>query len=506
MGADVSRVELPTGWPFLSWDACVLGRFLHFIKDHDEGSFRISKWQLFEFVGPDHVQDISNIFAVFAETSDSSVSSLHLAAALLLCNRTVTVRFKIAECLSFFDWSDSGQLSFYDLVFLMQACARALSFCLPVEVAGLEILQGLCRRAIAKHAATVEALADWASGDKEVMTVLVRLTPQDGVAAEAALSLPEVRPATARPQDVLATRFSIMDASAEEGFVHLGFDGFERVEEEEKEKHHEDGKTQEKKAEGDTEREEEGVKEEEVETGKPDDMVPDMDEAQLERFASDAVNDVAERVGSLNATMESAVGHATPPENVEDIDAAASRPGPVISEPPIVPVRSTRQNRSSTQWEKLKRLYRALAVQAAKDRGFTEGCLRRACDFLLPLEAVDTEFLSAEDLEQHAFQLKEDLRLDVEANTSPRALLRQALLGRQADEVDSFRRALGDQELEVQSLEGLFPGGYDIPSGKVDELQDMEMLDLALMNCWGTLRALECLRPLCGTTNSLKHS
>jgi len=475
MGADVSRVELPTGWPFLSWDACVLGRFLHFIKDHDEGSFRISKWQLFEFVGPDHVQEISNIFAVFAETSDSSVSSLHLAAALLLCNRTVTVRFKIAECLSFFDWSDSGQLSFYDLVFLMQACARALSFCLPVEVAGLEILQGLCRRAIAKHAATVEALADWASGDKEVMTVLVRLTPQDGVAAEAALSLPEVRPATARPQDVLATRFSIMDASAEEGFVHLGFDGFERVEEE-------------------------------VETGKPDDMVPDMDEAQLERFASDAVNDVAERVGSLNATMESAVGHATPPENVEDIDAAASRPGPVISEPPIVPVRSTRQNRSSTQWEKLKRLYRALAVQAAKDRGFTEGCLRRACDFLLPLEAVDTEFLSAEDLEQHAFQLKEDLRLDVEANTSPRALLRQALLGRQADEVDSFRRALGDQELEVQSLEGLFPGGYDIPSGKVDELQDMEMLDLALMNCWGTLRALECLRPLCGTTNSLKHS
>lgn len=512
MGADVSQLEPPTGWPFLTWDACVLGRFLHFIKDHDDGSFRISKWQLFEFVGPEHVQDISHIFSVFAENSVSTVSSLHLAAALLLCNRTVTVRFKIIECLSFFDWSDSGQLSFYDLVFLMQACARALSFCLPMELADLESFQGLCKRAIAKHTATVKALTDWASEDKEVMTVLVRLTPDDGVAANSVLSLPEVQPATAGRRDLLAARFSIMDASAEDGFVHLGFDGPLRVEEEEeeeKENDQDEGNKQVNKEEGNQQSEEEGFADERAEAGKQDDVVRNEaeDDAQLQRLASDAVNDIAERVGSKPMLMESAVGHATPQDNVEDVDAPSPKPGPVIPEPPIVPVCSTRQSRSLACQEKLKYLQCALASQAAEElqqqRGFTEGCLRRACDFLLPLEAGNTEFLSTVDLEEHACQLKEDLRLDIEANTSSRPLLRQALLERQADEVTSFRRALGEHHLEVQPLEDLLPNNHGKTSGNVDMLQNMEALDLALMNCWGTLRALDCLRPLCGTANLL---
>lgn len=179
MGADTSRVRPPEDWPFLAWDADTIRRFLAFVKQDDEGSFRITKWKMVEFVGTDFIQEISLIFAAFEEEDETSVSSLHLAIVLLLCNKTVPVGMKAMECLSLFDWADSGALSFYELLCLLQACAHALSRCVAVpRDPGREELERLCRDAmVAAEQSSLEALAHWATGHAAIATLLRCLSP-----------------------------------------------------------------------------------------------------------------------------------------------------------------------------------------------------------------------------------------------------------------------------------------------------------------------------------------
>merc|ERR1719171_1967474 len=56
-------------------------------------------------MGTEHLQQVTRLFAMFSEGGETSVSSLHLAMALLLCNRSVPIHFKVSKCLDFFDWS-----------------------------------------------------------------------------------------------------------------------------------------------------------------------------------------------------------------------------------------------------------------------------------------------------------------------------------------------------------------------------------------------------------------
>jgi hypothetical protein len=189
MGLDVSRLEPPANLgAALYWQEDRVRKFLSFVKRDDAGSFRMTKWKLMEFTGPDQLQDISTIYHIFEDHNDTSSSTMMIAVTLLLFNQAIAVKFKVHECLELFDWAGEGALTAYDLLFMLQACIRALGKILlgvPEEVEREELEQ-ICRDVMGGVEVSLQDLCDKIQASRPIIGVLSQLTPADAAAAEIA--------------------------------------------------------------------------------------------------------------------------------------------------------------------------------------------------------------------------------------------------------------------------------------------------------------------------------
>lgn len=183
MGVDYSTLGPPAdkASPFLGWDEYTIKQFLGFVKGDEEGSFRLTKWKMLEFTGMSRLQDVNNLFALFEEPGESSVSGLQLAAALLLCNQNVPIRFKASECLSLLDWTGEGHLTIDDLRLMLQLCVKSLSRCvgeMPSQV-DQGSLDKLVQDKIPKRGANLDALLRWSHSEQDIYNLLAQLSPHD---------------------------------------------------------------------------------------------------------------------------------------------------------------------------------------------------------------------------------------------------------------------------------------------------------------------------------------
>eukprot|EP00928_Gymnodinium_smaydae_P017919 TRINITY_DN16837_c0_g1_i4.p1 TRINITY_DN16837_c0_g1~~TRINITY_DN16837_c0_g1_i4.p1 ORF type:complete len:1640 (+),score=369.98 TRINITY_DN16837_c0_g1_i4:136-5055(+) len=192
MGAESSKIQQQAQPPDLGellwWDTASVRRFLRFVKEDDAGTLRITKWKLLQFTGTNKLQDVSLIYAFFEDAHENSISSLLLAAAMLLLNRTANVEFKVRELMSFFDWNGSGTYRSYDCLFMLQVCRQALGKMMPEMFAEVDEQQveQVCRDVMGSmDQQTVEAISNRLQANASTLSVLVMLTPGDSPAASA---------------------------------------------------------------------------------------------------------------------------------------------------------------------------------------------------------------------------------------------------------------------------------------------------------------------------------
>eukprot|EP00929_Paragymnodinium_shiwhaense_P062769 TRINITY_DN31347_c0_g1_i3.p1 TRINITY_DN31347_c0_g1~~TRINITY_DN31347_c0_g1_i3.p1 ORF type:complete len:1514 (-),score=414.96 TRINITY_DN31347_c0_g1_i3:345-4886(-) len=231
MGLDLSRLESPDGiGESLLWDADTLQRFLLYVKGDKEGSFRMTKWKLLEFTGADHLADVSSIFTLFEEGGETSVSSLKLAAGLVLFNRVVPMHFKVSKCLELFDWSGDGSLCFLDLLVMLQTCWKAVGALLPnAAVADIsrDDWERLCREVMDGEAANIDSLQKGFKSSADVLAVLASLTPQDPQAATLAKERADAARKGQSPKKALDRAAQAAAALAAEAERFIGTPGAE---------------------------------------------------------------------------------------------------------------------------------------------------------------------------------------------------------------------------------------------------------------------------------------
>lgn len=196
MGVEVSRLQPPAEYlgAAVHWDEVHVKKFIHFVKDDDQGSFRMTKWKLMEFTGSGRLHEIVQIYGAFEEPGQTSASSIMITVALLLMNQRVSVEFKVGECLAMFDWTGEGNLSFYGLLFMLQACIQALRKLRALdlgreelgELGELEALEAVCREVMGGGSdtqASVEDLSAKMQMSPRVCHLLACLSPRDADAA-----------------------------------------------------------------------------------------------------------------------------------------------------------------------------------------------------------------------------------------------------------------------------------------------------------------------------------
>eukprot|EP00929_Paragymnodinium_shiwhaense_P105278 TRINITY_DN70214_c0_g2_i1.p1 TRINITY_DN70214_c0_g2~~TRINITY_DN70214_c0_g2_i1.p1 ORF type:complete len:1350 (-),score=317.35 TRINITY_DN70214_c0_g2_i1:82-4131(-) len=134
MGASACRPlqAQPPLLPFIAWGPEKLDSFLAYMSGVTTKSVRISKWQVLEFTGMQHLEDVNLLFSLLCDDAPGAqdcVNAMQLSAVLVLCNHHVRFRQKMVQCLKLFDWSGKDSLSMADVALLLKVCDAVLSRC-----------------------------------------------------------------------------------------------------------------------------------------------------------------------------------------------------------------------------------------------------------------------------------------------------------------------------------------------------------------------------------------